>query len=420
MKKRILSLALLLCTAIASADVYVDSILVKTCNAGGLDTVYDFDIPELTKTPNGYKASFIEHYGRHGSRYAYSQRYYSSLHEALERGAAAGVLTDFGRELKTRFDKHYKTYTLNMGDLSPLGWEQQQRIARTMYTNFKSAFPKGATVYASASGSTRSIMSMSSFCLGLQQMDSNLPIVEHTGRLYLRATMPRDSKNPLPIARKPRPLQMTETLDHFQDRKLDYRQILGKLFTDIDAACGTGMDQRDFVRRLYVLVAGMESIPEEQRTDFTGLFTEEEYARMWLIDNYKRYLEYYVYLPKCKEVVDDIIEDADRRLAGMNSGATLRFGHDHVILPICEAISVDGYGTQPSSPDEVARTFQSWTSPMGTNLQFIFYLPTGKSGSESRPVLFKVLRNGREARLDGLSTDNFPYYRWEDFKRWFK
>ena len=46
---------------------------------------------------------------------------------------------------------------------------------------------------------------------------------------------------------------------------------------------------------------------------------------------------------------------------------------------------------------------------IGANLQFVFYRANRK------PVLFKVLLNGEEARLP-LETDNWPYYDWQAFK----
>jgi hypothetical protein len=48
-------------------------------------------------------------------------------------------------------------------------------------------------------------------------------------------------------------------------------------------------------------------------------------------------------------------------------------------------------------------------------VQFIFYRPKkGKQGD----ILLKVLFNEREAHMP-LATDNWPYYKWNDFKEYY-
>jgi len=46
-------------------------------------------------------------------------------------------------------------------------------------------------------------------------------------------------------------------------------------------------------------------------------------------------------------------------------------------------------------------------------MQLIFY--RGKKGSD---ILVKCLLNGKEARLP-VPTDQYPYYRWADFKQFY-
>jgi hypothetical protein len=44
----------------------------------------------------------------------------------------------------------------------------------------------------------------------------------------------------------------------------------------------------------------------------------------------------------------------------------------------------------------------------------VFY----RSKKKGQDILVKCLLNGSEASLP-LPTDNFPYYKWEDFKKFF-
>ena len=55
--------------------------------ASGLDNVYDFDTPDLTPAPQGYEPFYVSHYGRHGSRYAYTSSAYTVLLKLLRKEA---------------------------------------------------------------------------------------------------------------------------------------------------------------------------------------------------------------------------------------------------------------------------------------------------------------------------------------------
>lgn len=414
MKKRFIFVivAVLIFIPAIFAQVKKDGLDLSQQDMLGLDKVYDFDLPQLTKTPNGYEPIFIEHYGRHGSRYAYDLSYYSYLKLALDTAGAHDVLTPFGQDIAARYAVHYPVYLLRIGDLTPLGIEQNKRIAAMMYDNFSKVFTKNAKVCAVSSNSSRSMMSMTAFCISLQSKAPYLDIVARNGNEFLPATCPRDSHNPWPCTRVPREYPFEESLNDFQDRKFgDPDVILSRLFTDVDLACG-GMEKRDFVRRLYSLVAGMASLPENERTDFTGLFMEDECAKMVVVLNYMRFLKHYKYFELNQQVARDIVRDADARIAAKERGAMLRFGHDHVVMPLCEIMGIEGAESVPQSADEVVNHFQIWHSPMATNLQLIFYL---KKGSDD--VLFKLLRNGREAHL-AIPAVNWPYYSWDEYKRW--
>ena len=50
-----------------------------------------------TPAPKGYKAFYISHYGRHGSRSNWDEANYKALIESLEKADAAGILKADGR-----------------------------------------------------------------------------------------------------------------------------------------------------------------------------------------------------------------------------------------------------------------------------------------------------------------------------------
>ena len=362
----------------------------------------------LTKAPKGYKPFYISHYGRHGARYAWQSDLYSRLDEVFSEAEEEGNLTPYGQDYKRRFDRLYPEVRYRTGDLSKVGWEQQQALAARMYANFPGVFPAGADVQAWTSTSTRCVMTMSSFCLGLKTQNPKLELVEHFGKYYLPAILPQSSDNPFRDKNFPKtPLSFDETLEHYIARTLDYKPILDRLFKDADRAVKPGK-QWDFVSYLYFFAVGMNSL--ETELDFSDLFTPAQMRALWQIDNLNFYQDAWPthlgYLP----ILDDIIAKADARIAEGRVGADLRFGHDYTFLPLLMILDVDGLGHDVKEADEVPVWFQTFRVPMGANIQFVFY-----RGKKARPVLFKVLLNGEEAHLP-LETGCWPYYNWEAFK----
>ena len=100
--------------------------------------VYDF--PKLSDTPDGYSPFYISHYGRHGSRYHYSQDDYNYIADLFEKAAAESGLTPFGLQLYAEMKQIREDADKRAGDLTPLGREQHRGIARRMVKNFPSVF----------------------------------------------------------------------------------------------------------------------------------------------------------------------------------------------------------------------------------------------------------------------------------------
>ena len=80
--KRLLTLMVLVTLGIAAWAQRTgvrQEVLSSWNKASGLDNVYDMTPKALTPAPKGYEAVYIGHYGRHGSRYAYTDKTYTLL-----------------------------------------------------------------------------------------------------------------------------------------------------------------------------------------------------------------------------------------------------------------------------------------------------------------------------------------------------
>ena len=361
----------------------------------------------LTPAPRGYEPFYISHYGRHGARYAWQSDMYSRLNTLFTRAEADGNLTALGESYKERFDGLYPSVRYRTGDLSRKGWQQQQELASRMYDNFPKVFQRGAKVRAWTSTSTRCIMTMSAFCLGLKGRNAKLDIFENFGVSFLPAILPLDRNNPFKAEVTPlTPLKFDETWDQYIERTIDYRAILARLFKDVEASVPKE-EQWSLVSYLYFFAAGMNSLDTD--LDFTDIFTPEERIALWKIDDFQFYAEAWPTHLGYQPIVDDFIAKADERIASGEKGADLRFGHDYTFLPLLMTLNVNGFGHDVTDPDEIPVWCQLHEVPMGANIQFVFYR------RNSSRILFKVLLNGREAHLP-MQTDNWPYYDWENFK----
>ena len=77
-------------------------------------------------------------------------------------------------------------------------------------------------------------------------------------------------------------------------------------------------------------------------------------------------------------------------------------------------MGINGADLDPEDPYEVKKCYQNWSMGKASNIQIIFY----HSKKPGQPILIKCLLNGEEASLP-LPSDNYPYYKWEDFKKFY-
>jgi hypothetical protein len=109
----------------------------------------------------------------------------------------------------------------------------------------------------------------------------------------------------------------------------------------------------------------------------------------------------------------NIIETADTIT---QKQATLRFGHDTVVLPIMALMELGGMGCSIDNLEELDTYFRSYmVIPTACNIQLVFYRPKkGKSGD----ILVKALLNENEVTMP-VETNMFPYYKWDDVKNFY-
>ena len=409
--RRLFILILLLLPLSLLAQTAKEEILSDPYKAGGCYYMYQFSQPSHTAAPKGYKAFYLSHYGRHGARYVTKDKMPLELMEVMDSAYAAGAFTDFGSEFYARLQKHFSKVIYRSGDLSQLGWQQHNRIAKQIYKEYPSIFKKSPSIYAYATQSQRCIMSMNSFCLSLKEMDSRLDITEDTSRSFLPELNPHASENPwfddsVKHYYSPDSDPWGGSKAQFAARNYDPGTICARFFKDPHFPDGIG-GQSSFVSNLYHIVMDVQCL--EDASSLLDAFTPEELYGIWRTNNYKTFLENGPLQFRDISLLENIVTRTDEDLAG-GYDVRLRFGHDMDLIPILCFIEADGWNVIPDSPDKIEDTFRTYWITMATTLYFVFYK------NKASDVLFKAVLNGKELHFNALDAVEGPYYKWSDFR----
>lgn len=388
----------------------LDELKADPRKAYGTDYPYSFEKVKLTKAPKGYKPFYISHYGRHGSRYYWSDRLYYELDSLLTKAHQKQLLTAEGEAFYNKFMASKEELKTGISELTQLGWEQHQFIARTMYNNFPQVFKKGGNVLAISSLSGRCVLSMSAFCQELVQCNPKIEIREQSSRFTLDGVVPTDRQNPVKH-RFPRVTPRYEkNKDRFKYEDNLREKIIPRVFTSTEGLPG---NLHHIGSNLINLYTSLPSIGHEGMMG--NIITDQEIVDQWENSNLGSYS--WVFGPQNDmiPVLQDIIRKAEAAINGTSDHiADLRFGHDTCLGPLTVLMGLNGADKDPEDPYEVKNTYQNWLTGKASNVQLIFY----RKGKSSTDILVKCLLNGHEVRLP-VPTDNYPYYRWSDFRQFY-
>ena len=394
-------------------------------------------IPALTKAPKGYKPFYISHYGRHGSRWLISTATYTRPVAFLKKAKAEGKLTPLGEDVLSRLEKVELAVRGRYGELTRMGAEQHRQIAGRMFRNFPKVFKGDAEIDAKSTVIIRCILSMESFCMRLKELNPRLRITNDASNhdMYYMNNQDPD-KFFSNITSDPK---NAEILEEYKNRIFKTDRLVTSLVKDTSWF------------KTYNEKFAFKDNPEKlPKYTASGLFydvtelcislpnTDLDVSLMDVVSledmhqlNLYRNLGSYRYAGFCDMgqkvtpyrqtyLLKNILETADRQIAKVgtdgrkSAGATLRFGHDSNLMPLCSLMDIDGAGVYEPDNDNVANVWNmEHYIPKAGNLQFVFY---GKKGA---PVLVKVLLNEHEATLP-VETDKFPYYEWDKVRAFYQ
>jgi len=410
--KHILAIVLAIATLAASAaDPMATRYSMRQCE--GSLTIY----PEPTHVP-AYPDSlipvFINHVGRHGSRYPASAANCLALRKALDRADSVGTITPLGRQLQKLNEHVIALSNKRWGALDSLGIAEQQGIATRMFYNYTEVFSEGSMVRALSSYSPRAMMSMYAFTHQLDRMNNRLTFSTSTGRINSALMRPFDTVQAYLDFRKDKiwELPYEEYVAKFCPASAISR-VLGENYPYEDEKT-----KHDLALVEYYVVSGLEAMGEN--SEMSTYFSESEANALWSCFNLRQYLQRTattvssVPAEIAADLVLNIIETTDTFISGADSTtcAVLRFGHAETLMPLLSLIRVPGCNYLTNYFDTVAQHWRNFdVVPMAANIQFVLF-KARKSGKyymrvelNERPV---ALRNGDTATI----------YPWGELRRY--
>lgn len=406
----------LMLPVILAAQTTREEIYETIEKSGGVYYAYPEVDATYTPTPSGYEPFYISHYGRHGSRWLISDEDYLRVMAVLDKARAAGVLSEKGQDVRRRLDVVWADAEGMGGELTPLGVRQHRGIAERMSHNFPEVFKGNRRVSARSTVVVRCVLSMTSFCGRLKELNPSLDITTESGERYMRYLNYWDE----PAREFTGKGEWREAYERFREEHIRPERLMKLLFTDADYV-KENIDARELMMGLYWIASDMQNV--EVDISFYDLFEKEELFDIFQIHNFK----FYVCNGTCpwgkdivqntfKPLLRNILDSADEAINNNAVAATLRFGHDGNITPLTGILELENCANEETDP---AKFYQVWSdfkiAPMAANVQIVFYRNTKKK----EDVLVKFLHNEKEVSIP-VKTKTAPYYRWSDVEQFYR
>ena len=373
--------------------------------------------PAITPAPTGYEPFFINHYGRHGSRWLINDNKYAYPLQMLEKGERYGKLTPRGQEVLDILRQVYDASRGRLGELSDIGAEQHQGIARRMYQNFPQVFQDGAPVVARSTIVIRCILSMQNEVDMLASLNPRLDITTDASQATMYYMNYSDS------VVKPLRASQADLLKKYREKWINPKGMLKKLFKDQRFAKDSVDNPGKMMLYLMEVTGNMQSHHQFENVNLYDLFSADDIYNVWRYNNASWYITSgETPLTQCRvdymeaNLLRNFIEDADRATTTDDPapGASLRFGHESVVLPLCCLMGLNGADYRTTDLETLDQHWQTYKIfPMAANIQFVYFR---KAGSDD--ILMLPLLNEREATLP-VQTDVAPYYHWSDVRDYF-
>lgn len=370
---------------------------------GGVYHTYRHGDLTDTRAPRGYKAFYISHIGRHGSRFPVDRKYVTNALFPLMKADSLGILTDEGRRLMRGFAELDSISTGVYGLLCPVGAREHKGIAERMVKRFPTVFSGRDSVAAVSTHKQRCIMSATNFIGELRASAPGVDVGFVAGEKYYDYLCREEMA-------KPGLHTGSVKSDAFMAARMDFTAMFSRFFTDPAAGRALFDSDRILPEKIYTNGAVADYLGMH---DLMHCLTPEEYVVTSVSYNNKMYIQHCNSAEQgqwrtslMKPLLKDFIDKADAAMEPGGVAADLRFSHDVGMMPFFSLLGIEPYSKSVYFDDAYGVWNSSVTMPMATNMQMVFYRHPRR-----QTILVKILFNEEETSIPALGPG--PYYDWE-------
>lgn len=342
---------------------------------------YDFAAVESAPVyPDSLHPVYAQYVARHGARYLSGPKKTKKALKAMKEAEKAGTLTPLGREFMAYLDTVYAVNDGKWGLLSPLGKEEEQRLAMQVFADFPALAGKRVKVSALSTDVPRAIMTMYEFTHGLALLNRDLDITANSGpqNSALLHFFSVDSA------------YSAYRGDHAPWRQF-YRDYLRENVAGAPALRLIGKTPKpddpfflpELTMEIYGILQGNTAYglpaPDEK------FLTEHEFEECWKATNLQHYLRNTI-SPfseiagrSAAPLMERLIEGADSIITVCKSGEIYfdgYFGHAETLLPLLSLMHLPGCYWLPDGKKDLRALPAHWqiqdVTPLAANILIVY------------------------------------------------
>ncbi len=394
-----------------------EEILNNICLSGSNYLAYPTPTKVLTPAPKDKKPFYISHYGRHGSRYLCDKEEYTKPLYILKKAETAGVLTPKGVELLNKVQLMSSESNNRIGELTELGALQHREIAERMFNRFPEVFAGDVTIDAKSTIVIRCILSMENELQVFAAKNPKLRI-KHDASEHDMYYMNFDDKE---LTSKKWNDETKNYYSNWERDNLHPENFIRRIFNS-ESWVNDNVNKFDFYNHIFNLAGIVQNSEIRHKLSLYDLFDKDEIYSLWEHKNIGWFMTYASSTLNGgtqpfsqRNLLKKMIEEADSCIAINKPGATLRFGHETMVMPLTCLLNLNGNGNKLHPSQLTEKNWRNYKIfPMGCNIQIIFY----RKNPKDKDVWIKVLLNEEEATLP-IQPVQGSYYRWSDFRKYY-
>lgn len=401
----------------------------------GTKTPYSPQQTRYTPAPKGYTPVFINHVGRHGSRFLTKPGSDVMVLDILTIAGKANALTPLGNKFKQMAEQFEDIERNSYENITLGGAAEQQGIGARLLKAYGSAFT-GRGIDVLMTEKVRTQQSANGFLAAFSDYRGEIrkTIIPDSADYMLRFY---DLSPGYQAYKRSDELKARQdSLENDPHTAAVARNICSKLFDSSFARLllGAGIESAKkkkvngitFTEGLYDIYAvqyviKLEMAQKNYHIDFSPAFTAKDLQWLDKLNNAADFFEkgpatdaMGIQVAIAAPLLADFLTALDDFTSGkLNTDAKLRFTHAEAIFPFATLLGIPQTSKTSSS---VYTYHKNWKAsaiiPMSANIQWVLY----SNGSD---YLLKALLNEKEVKLP-VKTNSFPYYKLSDVTSYYK